>query len=89
MGLEEETNLLYVEKAAWFCIRKAWESKARWDDHIPKHLQHYTKWLGATYDRGKYGKLVFQTPEWGVADDRVIEETLDIASSMGLYGEIL
>ena len=89
MGLEEESNLLYVEKAVWFCIRKAWESRARWDDHLPKHLQHYAKWLEAKYHDGKYSKFVFQTPEWDVADDRVIEETLDIASSMGPYGEMI
>ena len=82
---------LLCEKAAWYCLRAAYESLT--DEDIEKMAPHHRKyhdWMKKRYEQGKNGTLPFQEDgrqqEWASTDHRTVENAMQRAAATGVQG---
>ncbi|KAG8533450.1 putative PKS/NRPS-like protein biosynthetic cluster [Bacidia gigantensis] len=78
---EEIKGGALIEKAAYFCIRRAVETLTDVEQqNLLSHHQHYLKWAKGSLETGDAGNLKYQDPDWMNADEQSIASTLEQAS---------
>ena len=86
----EVSDYVSSEKAAWFSLRAAFESLVDADvQRMAPHHRHYYEWMKTRYDRGKTGRLAFQTSDWSIDDPKAVENALRQASSVDTAGRMV
>ena len=87
----EINEKILCEKAAWYCLRAAYESLNDEDvDKMAPHHRKYHDWMKKRYEQGKNGTLPSQEDgrqqEWASTDHRTVEDAIQQAAVTGPQG---
>ena len=87
---ENEEKVL-CEKAAWYCLRSAYELLTDKDvEKMAPHHQKYHNWMKKRYEQGMNGTLPSQEDgrqqEWASTDHATVESTVQQAAATGPQG---
>ena len=87
----EISEIILCEKAAWYCLRAAYESLT--DEDVEKMAPHHRKyhdWMRKRYEQGENGTLAYQQDgrqeEWASTDHPTVENTIQKAAATGPQG---
>ena len=90
-SLQEIEEMTLCDKAAWYCLRAAYESLT--DEDVEKmaiHHRKYHNWMKKRYEQGKNGTLPSQEDarqqEWASTDHRTVETAVQQAAATGSQG---
>ena len=89
--LHEKNEIILREKAAWYCLRVAYESLIQEDvEKMAPHHRKYHDWMKKRYEEGKNGTLPCQKDgrqqEWASTDHRTVENAIQQAAATGPQG---
>lgn len=91
---DEISHAIMGERAAWYCLRSAYESLTETDVRkMAPHHQNYYNWMKKRYELGQNGKLHFQSnghqQEWSHTDQHVVESILQQVAATNPQGRMV
>ena len=89
----EIPQTVMCERAAWYCLRSAYESLIDPDlEKMVPHHRNYYIWMKKQYELGQNGNLPYQRngrqQEWSYTDQHTVESTLQQAATANAQGRM-
>ena len=90
---DEIPQQVICEKAAWYCLRSAYESLIDTDiQKMAPHHKKYYAWMKKRYEQGQNVDLPFQNghqQEWSSTDHHTVESVLQQAAATNAQGRMV